>query len=133
MEVSAAAHAAALWAGVCLLLLLTLSLLAVRQRQKHGVLTGDGGVPELAQALRAFGNAAEYAPPGMIGLAVMAIAGAPAFAVHTCGLILFLGRALHAVGLSRSTGPSPFRSIGMVMTWVAYILEAVALLIFAPG
>lgn len=133
MEVSAAAHAAALWAGAHLLLLLTLSLLAVRQRQKHGVMIGDGGVPELAQALRAFGNAAEYTAPGLVGLAVMAIAGAPAVAVHTCGLILFVGRAAHAVGLTRSGGPSALRSVGMVMTWVAYILEAVALLIFAPG
>jgi len=131
--VSAAAHAAALWAGAHLLLLLVLSLLAVRQRQKHGVMTGDGGVPELAQALRAFGNAAEYVPPGLVGLAVMAIAGAPPIAVHTCGLILFAGRVAHAVGLSRSTGASTLRSAGMVMTWFAYILEAVALLIFAPG
>jgi uncharacterized membrane protein YecN with MAPEG domain len=133
VEVTASAHAAALWAGVHLLLLLILSLLVVRQRNRSGVMLGDGDVPALAQAIRAFGNAAEYIPAGLIGLAIMAMVGASMIAVHTCGLILFLGRLTHAIGLSRGGGPSRLRSIGMVLTWVAYILEAVALLIFAPG
>ena len=133
MEVTPAAHAAALWSGLSLLLLLVLSLLVVRQRQAHGVMLGDGGVAQLAQAIRAFGNATEYIPPGLVGLAVMAMAGAPAYAVHTCGLVLFSGRVIHAIGLSRSSGAGGLRASGMVLTWVAYILEAVALLIFAPG
>lgn len=133
MDISAAARAAALWAALLILTLLGLSLAVVRQRQRHGVMFGDGGVPELAQAIRAFGNAAEYIPPGLIGLTVMAMVGAPALAVHAAGFILFAGRAAHAVGLSRESGPSRLRSIGMVLTWVAYILTAVALLIFALG
>ena len=133
MEVSAAARAVALWAALLLLTLLGLSLAVVRQRQKHGVMFGDGGVPELSQAIRAFGNAAEYIPPGLVGLTVMAMVGAPALAVHAGGLVLFAGRAAHAVGLSRESGPSQLRSIGMVLTWVAYILIAVGLFIFAIG
>jgi uncharacterized membrane protein YecN with MAPEG domain len=133
VEVSAAARAVALWAALLLLTLLGLSLAVVRQRQRHGVMFGDGAVPELAQAIRAFGNAAEYIPPGLIGLTVMAMVGAPALAVHAAGLTLFAGRAAHAAGLSRESGPSRLRSIGMVLTWVAYILVAVALFIFALG
>jgi uncharacterized membrane protein YecN with MAPEG domain len=113
--------------------MLILSLLVVRQRQKHKILFGDGGEPDLARAIRAFGNAAEYIPAGIVSLAVMAMAGAHAQEVHATGLILFLGRAIHAVGLSRSTGSSLMRSTGMILTWVAYILAAVALLIFAAG
>ncbi|MFI4936346.1 MAG: MAPEG family protein [Caulobacterales bacterium] len=133
MEVTAAAHAAALWAGLNLILLLVLSLLVVRQRQQHKVLFGDGGVPQLAQAIRAFGNAAEYVPIGVIGLAVLALAGAPALAIHFGGLVLISGRIAHAVGLSRSTGSSGLRSAGMILTWIAYIYTAVALIIFAIG
>ena len=133
MDISAAARAAALWAALLILTLLGLSLAVVRQRQRHGVMFGDGGEPELAQAIRAFGNAAEYIPPGLIGLTVMAMVGAPALAVQAAGFILFAGRAAHAVGLSRESGPSRLRPIGMVLTWVAYILTAVALLIFALG
>ncbi|HEY3798690.1 MAG TPA: MAPEG family protein [Caulobacteraceae bacterium] len=133
MEVTPAAHAAALWTGAHLLLLLVLSLLVVRQRNRSGVMLGHGDVPALEQASRAFGNAAEYIPAGLVGLGVMAVVGAPMIAVHTCGLLLFLGRVAHAIGLSRAGGPSRLRSVGMTLTWAAYILEAVALLIFAPG
>jgi uncharacterized protein len=133
LDVTAAARAVALWVALNLVTLLVLSLAVVRQRQKHGVMFGDGAVPELAQAIRAFGNAAEYIPPGLIGLAVLAMVGAPVMAVHTGGLILLAGRAAHATGVSRVSGPSALRSIGMVLTWVAYILMAVALFIFALG
>jgi len=108
-----------------------LSLLVVRGRQQHKIQFGDGGVPELAQAIRAFGNAAEYVPAGLAGLAMLALAGAHPLAVHASGLLLFLGRVAHAIGLSRSAEPSALRSAGMVLTWVAYILAGVALLICA--
>ena len=72
------AQAAGLWTAMQLLLLLVLSLLVVRQRQKHSVLLGDEGIPQLAQAIRAFGNAAEYAPAGVGGLIALAVVGAPA-------------------------------------------------------
>jgi uncharacterized membrane protein YecN with MAPEG domain len=110
-----------------------LSLLVVRQRQKHHVMFGDEGVPELAQAIRAFGNAAEYAPAGVIGLAVLALAGAHAAAIHVGGAVLLTGRLAHAIGLSRTSGPSLLRSAGMIMTWIAYILIGVALIIYAVG
>jgi len=40
-------HAAALWAGLHLFLLLVLSVLVVRLRQKHKVALGGEGIPEL--------------------------------------------------------------------------------------
>jgi len=133
VEVSAAARAAALWAALLILVLLALSLAVVRQRQKHGVMFGDGAVPQLAQAIRAFGNAAEYIPPGLIGITVLALVNAPSLAVHAAGALLLAGRVTHAAGLSRESGPSRARAVGMVLTWVAYILIAAVLIIFALG
>jgi len=127
----AAAQAAALWTGLLLILLLVLSLLVVRQRQAHRVPLGDEGIPELARAIRAFGNAAEYAPAGIGGLATLAAVSAPPLAVHLCGGLLLVGRLTHALALSRSADASIMRSVGMLLTWVAYIFAAVALLIFA--
>jgi len=112
-------------------ILLVLSLLVVGQRQKHHVQFGDGDVPELARAIRAFGNAAEYIPAGLAALGILAVVGAHYLIVHASGLTLLAGRLSHAIGLSRSTGSSGFRSVGMVLTWVAYILAAVGLLISA--
>ena len=124
-------HAAALWVGLHLLLLLVLSLLVVRQRQRHKVALGDGGVPELAQAIRAFGNATEYVPAAMVGIAVLALVEAPPLAIHLTGFFLFAGRLLHGFGLSRSGGTSFARAIGITLTWLAYVFASVALLFYA--
>jgi uncharacterized membrane protein YecN with MAPEG domain len=124
-------HAAALWVGLHVFLMLTLSLLVVRQRQKHKVALGDEGIPELAQAIRAFGNATEYVPTALVAIAVLAIVDAPPLAIHVAGFVLFAGRVVHAVGLSNSGGASIPRALGIVATWLAYIFIGVALLFYA--
>lgn len=131
MDVFASARAAALWVGLHLILLLVLSLLVTRQRRKHKVLIGDGGVDELILAQRAFGNAAEYVPSALAGLAVMATVAMPPLAIHIAGLVLFASRIAHAVGLSRSEGLSIGRGVGILGTWITYIFMAVALLFYA--
>jgi len=131
MDTAASAHAAALWAGLHLILLLVLSVMVVRLRQKHKIALGDEGIPELARAIRAFGNAAEYVPAGIGAIAVLAVAGASALTIHIIGVILFAGRLLHAIALSNSGGTSLGRAIGIILTWVAYIFAAVTLLFFA--
>lgn len=133
MDGAGSAHAAALWAGLHLLLLLTLSVLVVRQRRRHKVALGDGGAPELARAIRAHGNAVEYATPALAGFAVMAAVQAPPLAIHICGVLLFGGRVIHAVGLSRSGGATPPRAIGMILTWLAFLIAGVTLLVYAAA
>lgn len=124
------AHAAALWSGLLLILLLVLSVLVVRQRRKHRVAVGHGDAPELLQAMRAFENATEYVPAGIGALAVMAAAEAAPLVVHLTGLLLFVGRVIHAVALSRSTSATLGRSLGMILTWTSYVFAAVALVFY---
>ena len=131
MEVTPSAHAAALWVGLNLILLLVLSVRVVRLRRRHGVVFGDGEVADLAQAVRAFGNATEYVPTALIGVVVLAVLGAQPLLVHTAGFLLFAGRLAHAWGLSRSGGASLPRAIGVMATWLAYIVAAVTLLFYA--
>jgi hypothetical protein len=131
MDATPSAHAAALWVGLHLILLLVLSVLVVRQRRLHGVVLGDADIPQLTQAVRAFGNATEYVPAGLVAIAVLAMTGAPPMVVHLTGLILLAGRVVHAVGLSRSGGSSYLRSAGAILTWLAYILGGVALIFYA--
>ena len=130
-EIAPAAHAAALWIGLHLMLLLVLSVRVVRQRRRHGVPLGDAEIPELAHAIRAFGNATEYVPGGLLALVALAVTGAQPVLVHGVGLVLFAGRAIHAVSLSRSGEASLPRSIGVLLTWIAYLVAGVALLFFA--
>jgi len=131
MDPATSPHAAALWVGLHIFLLLTLSALVVRQRRRHHVELGDGGVPELERAIRAFGNAAEYAPAGLIALVVLAAVGAHPTTIHIAGLLLFAGRVVHAVGLSNSSGASLPRAMGMIATWLAYVFAGVALVFYA--
>ena len=128
-----AGDAAAFWAGLNLLVLLVLSVLVVRQRRRHRVAVGDDGVPELVRALRAFGNASEYIPAGVAALAVLALAGAHPSVVHVVGAILFFGRVAHGIGLTLTAGTSMGRSVGMVLTWIAWLIAAVCLLFYGIG
>jgi uncharacterized membrane protein YecN with MAPEG domain len=129
--VTPSAHAAALWVGLNLLLLLVLSVLVVRQRQQHRVLIGDAGVPELLRARRAFGNATEYVPAAIGALATLALVGAPSAVVHGVGAVLMVGRVAHAWGISVSAGPSLGRSAGTIATWLAFLFAGVLLVFYA--
>jgi uncharacterized membrane protein YecN with MAPEG domain len=91
------------------------------------VALGDADIPQLTQAVRAFGNATEYVPAGLIAIAVLAMVGASPVIVHATGLTLLAGRIAHAIGLSRSGGASLPRAAGIILTWLAYIVAAVAL------
>ena len=128
-----AARAAALWSALLLILLLVLSVLVVRQRQKHRVAQGHGGEPSLEGAIRAFGNAAEYVPAGIGALAIMAVVAASPLLIHAAGAILFVGRLVHAFGLSGNPGLTRGRVIGMSLTWLAYVFSAAVLLLYAVG
>jgi uncharacterized membrane protein YecN with MAPEG domain len=126
-----AAHAAALWAGLCLILMLVLATRVVRIRRGRQIGLGYGELPELERAVRAFGNAAEYIPAALIALVLLAMLGAPAALVHAVGAALFAGRVLHAVGLSRSGGASAWRTLGMVLTFLVYLMAGVMLIFYA--
>ena len=65
------------------------------------------------------------------GLGLLALVGAPPLLIHPIGLILFVGRVLHAFGLSRSSGLTFGRAAGVLATWVAYVAIAAALLFYA--
>lgn len=129
--VDLALHAAAFWAGLLVLLMLALSGLVVRRRRRHLVAFGDGGHVEMTTAARAFGNAAEYVPAGLIALMLLALVGAPAVMIHALGATLAVGRVVHALGLLFQKGPSLGRAVGMLLTWLALLASAVALIAFA--
>ena len=125
-----AAQAAALWSGLLILLLVVLSVRVVLGRQKHRVALGDGGNDDMVLRGRIFGNASEYIPVGIAALAVLTLLGMPAYTVHAVGGVLFLGRVLHASGLTAGK-PTPGRLLGMVLTYLALIAAAGMLLVHA--
>jgi len=124
------AQAAALWSGLMILLLVGLGARVAMARRGNKVLLGDGGNAQVILASRVFGNASEYMTAGIGALAVLAMLGMPAWALHVLGGTLFLGRLLHAVSLSDKR-PTAGRFIGMICTWTALILAGGMLVVHA--
>ena len=123
---------AGVYAGLVALLVIGLGVRVVRLRLLHQVGIGEGGVPELQRAIRAHGNLIEYAPLGLLLLLIAELSHAlPARALHSAGMLIVAGRALHAYGLSTSARRSPGRFLGSLLTWLTIV--ALALVLIARG
>lgn len=105
----------ALYAGLCALILLTLTLRVIRLRRSLGLAWGDGDRPEMTRAVRAHGNAAETIPMALILLALIEMLGAPGWVVHLFGLALVAGRIAHAYSCAAERRMNA-RVLGMALT-----------------
>jgi uncharacterized membrane protein YecN with MAPEG domain len=115
----------ALYAGLLAVLLLVLALRIIRLRWKLRVGIGDGGDRMMLRAVRAHGNAAEYVPITLLLLLVVELNHGNPHLLHACGVVFVGSRVLHAVGLTRSGGPSWPRTAGTVGTMSVVIVLAV--------
>ena len=102
---------------------LAFNIIRLRYQFKTGI--GDGGNEVLAKAIRVHGNFAEYIPMALLLLGIYEINGASPMWLHVLGATLFLGRILHAIGLSKTTGVSKQRQIGMISLFIVLLILAV--------
>jgi uncharacterized membrane protein YecN with MAPEG domain len=116
-----------LYAALCTLLVLFLAGRVIAFRLKHKVGIGDGGNEDMQRRIRVHANAIEYLPLALLLLGGMELNGYPDWLIHTFGATLLVSRLLHAWGLSRSTGKSPGRFVGVLLT----LLLMVAMSVFA--
>lgn len=130
-NVPAHLSAAALYTGVLILVGIALQARVIKHRRTKLIGIGDGQDKELARAIRVHGNFAENVPFVLAGLVMLALIGAPAVMIHGVGLLAVIGRLAHAYGLSRSAGSSVGRVGGMIMTFTALIITALALIVRA--
>lgn len=98
-----------------LLLVLLMPIVAARRGRRIGL--GDGGDAVLLQRIRVHANFVEYVPFALLLLALLELGGLDRVWVAALGGVLFVGRVLHAIGLSRSAGVSFGRLWGTVLTW----------------
>ena len=124
-----AISAVALWAGLCLILLLVLTVRVSLHRRSLKVSLGDGGHAALNLAARTFGNAIEYIPTGLVAITLVALLGWSAGIVHALGATLFLGRVLHAIGMHSAKQPAVGRMLGMILTYLVFLGSAVLLIV----
>lgn len=116
----------AFYAGLLALCYFYLSVLVIRGRLRGQVSLGDGGIDDLGRIVRAHGNFAEYVPLSLILLVCLEINSAYYILLHACAITLLLGRVLHAYGIRNHVGASWQRQWGMLMTFAALIVLAVA-------
>ncbi len=115
-----------IYAGLITLLLIGLSVRVIARRRSACVSIGDGNDPELNKRIRVQANCTEYAPLGILLLAMTELQGAPDWVTHLLGLMILSGRILHAIGLGSTPQILPLRQIGMVLTYLMLILAAVS-------
>ncbi|HEX4304125.1 MAG TPA: MAPEG family protein [Rhizomicrobium sp.] len=125
----------AFYAAINALIMLVLGMLVVRARVRTKTEIGDGGDPAMVGPLRAHANNAEYVPMAIVLLLILLALGASVVVIHIVGITLTLGRLFHAFALSRNVGTSASRLIGMVLTWLSYIVAIATVLWLAlvPG
>lgn len=123
--------ATALYAGLVGVLLVFLAARVSLLRRRHGVGVGDGDNRELRLAIRVHGNAVEWAVVSLVLLLIAELTRHSPVLVHACGIAIVAGRLLHALGLSRSGGPSPGRMVGTILSWGVVLVLSVTLVISA--
>jgi uncharacterized membrane protein YecN with MAPEG domain len=122
-------YAFGLYVALNAFIMLALSVLVVRARALTRTMIGDGGNPDMAAPMRAHANNTEYVPMALILMYTLVTPlGTSIWLIHGVGLPLTLGRLAHAIGLSQSTGTSALRAIGMILTWIAFIVGIVGVL-----
>jgi hypothetical protein len=130
-------YAFAFYTALNALIMLVLGVLVTRARVTTQTDIGDAGKPLMAGPLRAHANNTEWTPMALLMMWTLSISvfGASIWVIHAIGVTLTVGRILHALALSRSTGPSALRFVGMILTWIAYVIGIVALfwVVFASG
>lgn len=117
---------APLYAGLLALFFIHLSSRVIKVRRDDRVSLGDGGSSDMAYRIRAQANFTEYAPLGIILLAMIELQGLPFWAVHILGLMLLIGRVTHGWAMSQTPQSLPARTVGTVMTLTMISMSALA-------
>ena len=85
-------------------------------RSAEKIIFGDGANERLQRAQRVQGNAVEDVPVTLIGIIGLGLLSAPVLLIHGLGALFLIGRILHAVGLGGSSGGSPGRMFGTLLS-----------------
>lgn len=117
------------YAATLALLFLSLSARVLIYERSYNTGMIHGGQKGLVKRKRARSNCAEYAPIGIVLLALCEMQGTPSIAMQALGLTLLIGRICHAIGFS--TQPSVFvlRQFGMALTVMMIAMSATGLLL----
>lgn len=106
-----------LYGGLLALFTTALGMNVTRLRATLTTFVGTDAPPKRLQvAIRAHGNAAEWAPLGIVLLVLLELGGVSAVALHWLGGGLLLGRVAHGVGFL--AGPKGLAAVGATIVYL---------------
>lgn len=120
---------AGFYAGLGALLIIALAIRVMWLRNTQDIGLGSGGHEGLARAIRAHANAIEYLPVALLLLVLLAFEQTRPWLLHLFGIVLIVGRVLHAIGLSGSSGRSFGRAAGIGLTVLVMLVMAILLIL----
>jgi uncharacterized protein len=113
-----------LYVAILGLMLLWLTVCVIKLRWQNRVALGDGGHPALQSAIRAHGNFTEVVPFVLILMVILAMNSASIYLLHAMGLVLVIGRGIHAHSLLHQK--LSLRPVGMGLGTFTPVLLGVA-------
>lgn len=122
-------HITLIYAGLLGLLFLLLSFWVVKRRAQFRVMIGEGEALEMLAAIRAHGNFAEYVPLTLLLMALCELAGVGSLWLHLGGVLLLVGRILHAIGIQIPRAPNMPRLFGTLFFWLSLGIFSVLALV----
>ncbi len=122
-------HITLIYAGLLGLLFLLLSFWVVKRRAQFRVMIGEGEAPEMLAAIRAHGNFAEHVPLTLLLMALCELAEVGALWLHLGGVLLLVGRILHAIGIQIPRAPNMPRLFGTLFFWLSLGIFSVLALV----
>lgn len=122
-------HITLIYAGLLGLLFLLLSFWVVKRRAQFRVMIGEGEAPEMLAAIRAHGNFAEYVPLTLLLMALCELVEVGSLWLHLGGVLLLVGRILHAIGIQIPRAPNMPRLFGTLFFWLSLGIFSVLALV----
>lgn len=121
-------HITGIYAALATLLVIALAASVSLRRGQVRAGLGSGGDTTLLQRIRAHGNALENLPLALLLMLCLELNQTQPLWLHVFGIVLIVGRILHAIGLWRSAGTSFGRLVGTALTWGVMLVMAALLL-----
>lgn len=108
-----------LYLAIAVVLYSAMAAAIIGNRRKRRISIGDGGQNDFAHLIRGHGNFAEYAPITLFAIAMAELSGVPTVVLHASGIMLILGRCLHAYWFFYRPRGLNCRVVGMLLTFFA--------------
>ena len=116
----------AAYASLLTILYVYLSIRIIRIRRGKKIAIGFSADKQLERAIRVHSNFAEYVPLSLLLILMLELQSVNKFVIIFPGLLLLIGRLIHAYGVSQQEEDFRFRVYGIILTFMTLIFSSIA-------